>query len=556
MPLVSVIIPTHDRARLVIHAIESVLGQTYEKLEAIVVDDGSADDTAKAVATFHDDRVRYIPIPHSGLPAVARNAGLRIAQGEYVAFLDSDDLWFPEKLALQVECLVQSAEVGLVCSNAVRLEDTGRVRGAKCELYLKPGQGRSGRVLAALLRDNFIITSTAMVGRACVEEAGAFDESPMLLGIEDYDLWLRVAALAEVRYLDQPLGAYRDSRGSVRACLPLDQYWLGKMRIVQKLERSYPEAMQELEPTVRTALATCHRGLSDHYCAQGRRSEACAHAVSALKLRPSGFGSYVCLARSLVGRRPLAIMRALAVRHRPTPESCGREVPEDGKVRLHLGCGDVYLPGYFNIDLPPEEHTVQQKTKVDLYADIAQLQFAKESVVEIRLHHAFEHFDRATALRLLVNWYGWLEDGGTLIIETPDFEQSAKQVLSKDLTTQQKMVILRHIFGSHEAKWAFHLDGWYRDKFELVLDALGFSDLQFEFSKWELTADITVSAKKRRPFRTSWELRDAVHALLKHTLLDDSESERRLLKVWMDKLEPWQEPRRSPAGDIDGRSRW
>jgi GT2 family glycosyltransferase len=537
MPLVSVIIPTHDRAELVIHAIESVLGQTYGKLEAIVVDDGSADDTAKAVATSNDDRVRYIRIPHSGLPAVARNAGLRIAQGEYVAFLDSDDLWYPEKLALQVACFARSPEVGLVCSNALRLREAEDVRGARSELYLKPGQGHSGRVLEALLRDNFVIASTAMVRRACLEQAGVFDESPSLLAGEDYDLWLRVAAIAEVRYLDQPLAAYRESGASVRSRQRRDQHWLGMIRIVEKLERGYPEAMQKLQPTVRMALATCHRGLSDHYCAQGRRAEACAHAVTALRLRPSQLSSYTCLVRSLLGRRPVGIVRALVERHRSTPESSAREMPEDGKVRLHLGCGEVYLPGYINVDLPAEDHTVQQKTKADRCADITQLEFAEESIAEIRLHHVFEHFDRPTALRLLVDWYVWLEDGGTLIIETPDFEQSARQILSEDLSTEQKMVILRHVFGSHEAEWAFHRDGWYRDRFELVLHALGFNDLQFEFSKWGLTANITVTAKKRRPFRTWSELQDAVYTLLKQNLVDDSDSEKRVLKVWIDKLD-------------------
>jgi len=367
----------------------------------------------------------------------------------------------------------------------------------------------------------------------------------MLLGIEDYDLWLRVAALAEVRYLDQPLAAYRDSRGSVRACLPLDQYWLGIMHIVQKVERTFPDAIRGVRPAQREALATCHRGLSAHYYAERRYREACAHGVAALRLKPDQFSSYLRHARSFPQGWLLYRLRAVVKRIGSKPERSAWDRPDDGKIRLHLGCGDVYLPGYVNIDLPPEEHTVQQKTKIDLYADITQLQFAKESVAEIRLHHAFEHFDRATALRLLVNWYGWLEDGGSLVIETPDFEQSARQILSEDLSIQQKMVILRHVFGSHEAEWAFHRDGWYRDKFELVLHALGFSDLQFEFSEWGLTANIIVSAKKRRPFRTWSELQDAVYTLLKQNLVDDSDTENRLLKVWTDKLDLRREARGS-----------
>lgn len=533
-PLVSVIMPTHNRARLVIRTIESVLAQTYGKLEAIVVDDGSTDDTGKAVATFRDDRVRYIRIPHSGLPAVPRNAGLRIAEGEYVAFLDSDDLWFPEKLALQVECFARSPEVGLVCSNALRFSETVEVAGGESELYLKPGHGRSGRVLGALLRDNFVITSTAMVRRACLEQVGAFDESPLLRVGEDYDLWLRIAAIAEVRYVDQPLAAYRESKASVRSRQPRDQYWLGMMRIVQKLERSYPEAIQELQPTVRMALATCHRGLSDHYSAQGRRAGAYAHAVTALRLRPSQFSSYTCLARSLVGRRLPGIVRALVERHWSKPERSPHEVPEEGKVRLHLGCGEVYLPGYVNVDFPPAEHTVQDQSVADVHADFTKLHYAPGSVDEIRLHHSFEHFDRVTALCLLVEWYTWLKGGGKLIIETPDFERSVREFI-RTRRKQDRLKLLRHVFGSQEGRWAVHYDGWYRGKFQLFLGSLGYRDLAYSSSEWRGTYSITVTGYKLRPFNTRREQLEAIENLLRLSLVDDSDSEERLHGVWMSK---------------------
>ena len=237
-----------------------------------------------------------------------------------------------------------------------------------------------------------------------------------------------------------------------------------------------------------------------------------------------------------VGQRLLRGLQALLAEHSRADAGLPPELPERGNLRLHLGCGEVYLPGYVNIDLPPEEHTVMRSVKVDMCADITRLQFPEGSIAEIRLHHVFEHFDRPTALRLLMQWYRWLEEGGGLIIEVPDFEQSARQISSKGLSTQQKMVVLRHIFGSHEAEWAFHRDGWYRDKFDLVLHALGFSNLHFRFSGYRGTSNITVCAKKCRPFRTPSQLRDAIYTLLQHSLVDDSEMEQRLLKLWIDKL--------------------
>ena len=98
-------------------------------------------------------------------------------------------------------------------------------------------------------------------------------------------------------------------------------------------------------------------------------------------------------------------------------------------TRLHLGCGERYLEGYVNIDYPLDQHSVQISSPADLHADITELSYEPATVAEVRLHHVFEHFDRVTALRLLIDWYAWLEEGGLLLIETPDFEASVRRFL-------------------------------------------------------------------------------------------------------------------------------
>src|SRR4051812_1479624 len=123
-------------------------------------------------------------------------------------------------------------------------------------------------------------------------------------------------------------------------------------------------------------------------------------------------------------------------------------------LRLHLGCGERHLDGYVNIDYPPSEHTVQTATAADELADITRLEYPAGSVAEIRLHHVFEHFDRPTALRLLADWRGWLAPGGELTIETPDFERCARAFARRTTTEKRREVLLRHMFGSHEAAWA------------------------------------------------------------------------------------------------------
>ena len=104
--LVSVIIPTYNRSSFLKEAIQSVLNQSYNNFEIIVIDDGSEDETEKVIQSFNDSRIKYLKREHTGSPAFIRNQGMKIAKGEYIAFLDSDDLWFPHKLKMQINSFV------------------------------------------------------------------------------------------------------------------------------------------------------------------------------------------------------------------------------------------------------------------------------------------------------------------------------------------------------------------------------------------------------------------------------------------------------------------
>lgn len=140
-------------------------------------------------------------------------------------------------------------------------------------------------------------------------------------------------------------------------------------------------------------------------------------------------------------------------------------------MKLHLGCGNKYLEGYVNIDLPPSEHTVMD-SKADIYADIRTLEYPENSIDEIRLHHLFEHFTRAESLKFLVKWRKWLKVGGLLHIQTPDFSGCILKYIFAPL--KFRMQLGRHIFGSQEARWAFHFDFWDKRKFKFVLKSLGY----------------------------------------------------------------------------------
>jgi hypothetical protein len=199
-------------------------------------------------------------------------------------------------------------------------------------------------------------------------------------------------------------------------------------------------------------------------------------------------------------------------------------------MKLHLGCGGRYLDGYLNIDFPPSEHTVQTGTRVDEYADIRELSYPRASVKEVRLHHVFEHFTRPVALALLAAWNAWLEPGGTLRIEVPDFDRTARRVLSPLTSEKRRGVALRHIFGSQEAPWAMHLEGWSKKRLERTVKAFGFGVSECRKSSFMGTYNVDISFNKAKQL-TMTEARSVATELLSNYLVGD---EVRPLEVWLD----------------------
>ena len=193
-PLVSVVIPTYNRAAYLAEAIDSVLNQRYRRLELIVVDDGSTDDTP-AVAARYAGAIRYVWQPNSERGA-ARNHGLRLAQGEFIAFLDSDDLWTPDKLDWDLDHFQRRAECGLVYS------DTLIVDAAKRPGRRERRRRREGQVTAFLLHQNFVAMSAHLVRTRVMRDAGGFPEDCSLA--EDWETWVRVSTRTSFGYVPRP----------------------------------------------------------------------------------------------------------------------------------------------------------------------------------------------------------------------------------------------------------------------------------------------------------------------------------------------------------------
>ena len=198
-PLVSIIVPTYNRAWCIERAIKSILSQTYERFELIVVDNGSTDDTVAKINSFNDKRTRIIEIKNGGIVAKSRNRGIQCSKGKYIAFLDSDDVWHPEKLQRSVSELEGGADICFHWMSEIGSEKpmclTRRLR--------KP-------ILHDLIANgNAVATSSVVVARRAFLEIGMFSEDRDLIAIEDYDAWVRLSRITEgFECIEEVLGGY------------------------------------------------------------------------------------------------------------------------------------------------------------------------------------------------------------------------------------------------------------------------------------------------------------------------------------------------------------
>jgi glycosyltransferase involved in cell wall biosynthesis len=194
-PLVSVVIPTYNRWPMIAEAVQSVLAQTFNAFELIVVDDGSTDDTARLVSSC-DSRLIIFSQPQAGV-AAARNAGVAMSRGKYIAFLDSDDLWSPAKLAIQADFMARNSGVQICQTDEIWIR--GGVRVNPKSRHRKP----SGDIFRRSLELCLVSPSAVMMTKELFYLAGGFDDSFPVC--EDYDLWLRIAAGHTVYLIDSAL---------------------------------------------------------------------------------------------------------------------------------------------------------------------------------------------------------------------------------------------------------------------------------------------------------------------------------------------------------------
>lgn len=290
---VSVVTATFDRGRVLSGAVRSVLRQSFGGFEYIIVDDGSTDDTAEILARFHDHRLRLVQQPNSG-QGHARNRGVRETTAPYIAFLDSDDEWLPDRLERQVAVLEGDPAVDLVYGLDIPMGSDAS------EQVRLGGALPSGQVTEALLMGNFIGSNAVLMRRSLFERVGGFDEG--LRSAEDYDLWLRASVEARFQYLPQACTWCRQTPGSIST--DLDRNFRANEWILRRFFASHPEFDR---PTLRRrALGAFFRNAAEQWIGRRAYGAALRCVVRSLEAAPWRGPSWVTLARLLANavRRP------------------------------------------------------------------------------------------------------------------------------------------------------------------------------------------------------------------------------------------------------------
>lgn len=277
MPLVSVIIPAYNAEKTILETIESLQEQTLSDFEIIVINDGSTDRTIELLSALSDPRLKVFSYENGGLPT-ARNRGISHATGEFISFIDADDLWTSDKLQAQIEALQVHPEAGVAYSWTAFINESSQFLYAWEPIYFE------GDIYPEILLQNFISSgSNILVRKQFIEQAGLFD--PSLKSAEDWDYYIRLAALCPFVVVPKYQILYRRSSQSMTSKVDVMEKY-----ILQVIERAFQQAPVNLKPLKKQSLARTYKYLSQlcmaHISDQKGIKQASQKFIQAVQLYP------------------------------------------------------------------------------------------------------------------------------------------------------------------------------------------------------------------------------------------------------------------------------
>ena len=312
-PMISVILPAFNAEATIAQAIESVLAQSWRDFELIVINDGSTDATLQAVAAFDDSRLAVFSHANRG-PSASRNVGVSLANGEYVAFIDADDIWLSHKLEVQVSALQADPQADVAYGWTDTVDPTG------CVVYPDQRRTVSGDVYETLLLHNFISSgSNTMISRKVFQEVGGFDES--LWAVEDWDLHVRLAARYAYVCVPTVVVQYRLSHGSLSSQLRLME--ASHRRVAARLFAAAPPHLQRLRTKCDAAFFR-YLAVRATQCGSENQPWLAAARLAILSFRSSPATSLYLWAQAGARGSASVLSRVVASRTRHQRRSCDK----------------------------------------------------------------------------------------------------------------------------------------------------------------------------------------------------------------------------------------
>ena len=307
-PTVSVVIPTYNRAHMIGDTLNSVLAQTYRNFEIIVVDDGSTDNTPE-VLTYYGSPVHYVRCENRGKSA-ARNTGIRVARGDYIAFLDSDDLWLPNKLQAQMDVFDEQPDLKWVYSDCYMFDGQ---TGADICTWSSHSRLYAGNIFELLFQNNFIASPTPVFRRQVFGEVGYFDETLQRHQPEDADMWLRTAAKFPIGLVSRPLARFRRHPNSLTM---REEPQLALQGVISVLELAVAREPARLGPLRGRVFAKRYVALGKGYAGMGQASAARTMFTKALRYYPAIPSAYAFWLGTWLGGKFLYRLHLLNVAKR------------------------------------------------------------------------------------------------------------------------------------------------------------------------------------------------------------------------------------------------
>ncbi len=286
--MISIIMPTYNRLDYICASIDSVLNQTYANLELIVVDDGSTDATRSGLEKYEEDpRFRYYYQCNQG-QSKARNKGINEARGEFIAFLDSDDIWVLDKLEKQIVEAEKYPDCDIFYGDCIIIDANG------AEISRKNMKKHSGYITRHLLKDNFVSMGTTLTRKHCFDELGGLSEKVQVA--DDYELWLRLSSKYKFYYSPQYYTKYRVMENQISS--NKDRRFKSNEKVLFQFFKKYPDIVNQAEKM---------RGLSFFYVRKARyeisrrnNKRAVFDIMKAIKLDPGWSGPWRAFARMVI----------------------------------------------------------------------------------------------------------------------------------------------------------------------------------------------------------------------------------------------------------------